>query len=227
MLTLGMGKSLWNGPCIPLGDEKIFLVKNRFDFKHTVCSNNYEFQIEMESDKNVKTLRWIEDHASILDDDYENRVPKVQFQKNVKVKPYKPSAKPSSLGKKHSIVQDIDNEYDIQPRHSHGSNQSNESCEEQLENDHYSLRYVSDIGDDSRILVTFLIQYVTNIEQLSLSTFVTAASVYKSYDLKSDLSKRRGTAFPDELKNQLDFDGTGYVKGSLDPSHFILEINVG
>ena len=45
----------------------------------------------MESDKNVKTLRWIEDHTSILDDDYENRVPKVQFQKNVKVKPYKPS----------------------------------------------------------------------------------------------------------------------------------------
>ena len=119
---------------------------------YVTYSNNYEFQIEMESDKNVKTLRWIEDHASILDDDYENRVPKVQFQKNVKVKPYKPSAKPSSLGKKHSIVQDIDNEYDIQPRHSHGSNQSNESCEEQLENDHYSLRYVSDSGDDSRIL---------------------------------------------------------------------------
>ena len=122
----------------------------------------YEFQIEMESDKNIKTLRWIEDHASIIDDDYENRVPKVQFQKNVKVKPYKPSAKPSSLGKKHSIVQDIDNEYDVQPRNSHGSNQSNESCEEQLENDHYSLRYVrlrTDIRKNFRIfpLVRILI----------------------------------------------------------------------
>ena len=95
----------------------------------------------MESDKNIKTLRWVEDHASIIDDDYENRIPKVQFQKNVKVrvprvwttdhrsmifvqvwtssvkvKPYKPSAKPSSLGKKHSIVQDIDNEFDVQFR---------------------------------------------------------------------------------------------------------------
>ena len=96
-----------------------------------------EFQIEMESGKNSKTLRWVEDHASIIDDDYENRIPKVQFQKNVKagdlqtvrqaikwsvwislvkVKPYKPSAKPSSLGKKHSIVQDIDNEFDAQFR---------------------------------------------------------------------------------------------------------------
>ena len=96
-----------------------------------------EFQIDMESGKNSKTLRWVEDHASIIDDDYENRIPKVQFQKNVKagdlqtvrqaikwsvwislvkVKPYKPSAKPSSLGKKHSIVQDIDNEFDAQFR---------------------------------------------------------------------------------------------------------------
>lgn len=144
MLTLGMEERLWNGPCIPLGDKNNnYCRKHISDLIVKIMKNfyyNYEFQIEMESDKNVKTLRWIEDHASILDDDYENRVPKVQFQKNVKVKPYKPSAKPSSLGKKHSIVQDIDNEYDIQPRHSHGSNQSNESCEEQLENDHYSLR---------------------------------------------------------------------------------------
>ena len=40
----------------------------------------------MESDKNIKTLRWVEDHASIIDGDYENRIPKVQFQKNVKVR---------------------------------------------------------------------------------------------------------------------------------------------
>jgi len=30
--------------------------------------------------------------------------------------------------------------------------------------------------------------------------------------IEFNLSKRRGTAFPDELKNQIDFDGTGYVK---------------
>ena len=54
--------------------------------KYDTLSYFTEFQIDMESGKNSKTLRWVEDHASIIDDDYENRIPKVQFQKNVKAR---------------------------------------------------------------------------------------------------------------------------------------------
>ena len=131
----------------------------------------------MNKEKHKSILKWIDSSEATEPLSYGDVDRNVHFQKEVRVKKYKPAGRPNDIKKKHSIVNSLtEDELFTEPRisiESRGSTQSHETFESH------------DVSPEETESYSQQVSYRDNIQE------------------KDTLNLRRGTAFPGEYFNYL------------------------